>query len=249
MGLYFGRRRSVGAPELVVRAQAGDPDAREQLIRDFTPFIMKTASQAAGRYLRPGVDEEISIGLLAFNEAIDAYRDSKGSFLQFAQTVIRRRMVDYFRRDRRRFQELPLEVDPEAGEESRKIAMQVDRAAQHAWEREQEGRARSAEIEEFQTALANFGIEFGELVKLSPKHADARQRAMAAARLVSKDELLRRYLWEHKALPLKAMEGALDRLGMSRKTIERHRRYIVAIAVLLGLDTPYLHGYLEGAEE
>lgn len=79
MGLGLPRRR-VEPPALLSLAQAGDEGARNQLIDDFTPFILKVASQAAGRYLNLGQDEEISVALLAFNEAISAYNEKKGPF-------------------------------------------------------------------------------------------------------------------------------------------------------------------------
>ena len=55
-----------------------------------------------------GRDDEASIAMIAFNEAIDAYDDSAGaSFLSFAEIVIKRRMVDYFRRKTKRQEEVP----------------------------------------------------------------------------------------------------------------------------------------------
>lgn len=43
--------------------------------------------------------DEFSIGLQAFNEALDAYQSDKGaSFLYFAKMVINRRVIDYIRK-------------------------------------------------------------------------------------------------------------------------------------------------------
>ncbi len=49
-----------------------------------------------------GIDEELSIALMAFNEAIDGYDTSKGSFLSFAKLVINRRLIDYLRKKTKR---------------------------------------------------------------------------------------------------------------------------------------------------
>jgi RNA polymerase sigma factor len=47
------------------------PGRGEELIRRFTPFIMAVVSRATGQFIRMGEDDEASIGLMAFNEAID----------------------------------------------------------------------------------------------------------------------------------------------------------------------------------
>ncbi|MCL5676542.1 MAG: hypothetical protein M1602_01435 [Firmicutes bacterium] len=100
MGLLFWQRdrpaeRPSGTdlPELVTRAKDGDVEARNRLIAKFQPFVLGIASRISGRFVQAGRDDEVSVGLLAFNEAIDSYDPAKGvSFLGFAEIVIRRRL-------------------------------------------------------------------------------------------------------------------------------------------------------------
>jgi len=222
--------------QLLVQARNGDAGAREELIRRFTPFIMAVVSRATGQFIRMGEDDEASIGLMAFNEAIDCYRPDGGSnFLTLAETVIRRRLIDYFRRERRHRGVLSLQAlendtaataDPLGGEEINLVHEQAD---------------RHQEIERFQEELARFGITFQDLVKTSPRHQDARDRALAAARVVAANPLFCRYLREHRALPLKALEKSVE---TSRKTLERHRKYIIAAAIMLTGNYEYLADYI-----
>jgi RNA polymerase sigma factor len=58
---------------------------------------------------------------------------------------------------------------------------------------------------------------------------------------VAANPLFRQYLQERKALPLKALEKSVE---TSRKTLERHRKYIIAAALMLMGDYDYLAEYI-----
>ncbi len=215
-------------------------EARNQLIQDYTPFVLKVASQKTGRFLRPGVDEEISVALLAFNEAITAYDGQRGSFLSFSQTVIQRRLVDYFRRDRGRQNEIALS-EFEEDDQTLHEPNPLDRVAQATWGMQQEQEARRLEIEEYAKVLQQFHIGFSELARVAPKHRDSRDRAISIARAVARREEYRRALVDHGELPVKSL---VEEFQVSRKLVERNRKYIIAVALILMHDFPYLQGYV-----
>lgn len=238
LGLRFNR--SAGTDNLLEKAKSGDSAAREQLIQDFTPFVLRVASQAAGRYLRPGADDEISIALMAFNQAIDDYQQGRGSFVSFAQTVIKRRLIDYWRR-RPDGRELLLTDLEELDDEGHRSNPALDRVSQSTWQMQQEEEERRHEIEEYQEALREYGIRLEDLLQSCPKHRDARERAMATARQLADDREMRHHLLTRKELPMKQL-GALA--WASRKTLERHRKYIIAVAVILLHDWPHLQSFV-----
>ncbi len=241
MGLGFRKRRSVEPPLLLAHAQSGDDEARNQLIADYTPFVLKIASQSAGRYLRPGIDEEISVALMAFNEAITAYDEGKGAFLSFAQTVIKRRLVDYYRRGRQRQNEVLLSELETPSEEGGTPVTVLDHMAESMWNMARDEENRRLEIAEYGELLKSFGISFHELVLVAPKHQDARQRAIAIGRTVAHHAEYREHLLKKHELPLQKLVQSGDH---SRKTLERHRKYIIAVALILIRDFPYLQAYL-----
>ena len=72
------------------KAKAGDSLEREKLIQEYIPFIIKTVSNKINRYIESENSEEYSIGLMAFNEAIEKYEKTKGSFIAFAELVIKK---------------------------------------------------------------------------------------------------------------------------------------------------------------
>lgn len=242
-----------GLDGLLARARGGDAAAREALLKRYAPFALKVASRVTGSYVEMGRDDEASMALMAFNEAIDSYDPDRGaSFLGFVQTVIRRRLIDYFRQGQFRRREVPLSALVE--DENAESALEGGRAAglsrleaaraaaewAHAdWE---EASDRQDEVLRFRELLAVYGISLAELVRASPRHEDARRRAMEAARVLASRPELVGYLRRRGELPLKELEALV---GLSRKTLERQRKYIIAIALILTEELPHLEAYLK----
>ncbi|MGE5589092.1 MAG: RNA polymerase sigma factor SigI [Bacillota bacterium] len=248
MGLLFWQRdrmaeRPDGAdlPQLINRAKNGDARARNLVIDKFQPFVLGIASRVSGRFVQAGRDDEVSIGLLAFNEAIDSYDPAKGvSFLGFAEVVIRRRLIDYFRKEGQR-REVPLTGFEDEDEEGQTYNAVVGRQAQDEFAARSEAEDRRDEILRYQAKLRQFGISLQELVDVTPKHDDARTRAMQAARIVAATPEYRSHLVKKGELPLKSLESQVQ---VSRKTLERQRKYIIAIALALMDDFVYLREYI-----
>lgn len=239
-------RREPDPVSLVRRAQGGDERAREQLIEAYTPFVLRVAASACGRFVALGRDDEASVALIAFSEAIDSYRPERGgAFLGFAETVIRRRLVDHFRQQKRR--ELPLselEVEDEEGNVYAPAEVEAS-LARHA--ADEERREREAEIRSYQAALAEYGISFAELARLAPRHRDAREAAKAVARRIAGEARFLDHLRRERALPLAELFRA-GGLPVSRKTVERNRKYIIALTLILAGDFPFLREYVRWGE-
>ncbi|WP_425328875.1 sigma-70 family RNA polymerase sigma factor [Ruoffia tabacinasalis] len=73
----------------------------EQLIEKHYGFIIKVVSETTNRYVNVQNDDAFSIALLAFKEAVEKYDESKGSLLNFVKVVIRSRVIDYLRKEKR----------------------------------------------------------------------------------------------------------------------------------------------------
>jgi RNA polymerase sigma factor len=230
------------APDRLVNlAQQGDAAAREELLKRFTPLVLRVGSQVAGRYLQVGQDDEVSIGLMALNEAIDRFNPDRGAaFIPFAEMVIKRRLIDYYRRQKGR-SELPMSELETEDDEGNPLAVVDQREAMDRYARQQEAEDRKHEILRYAKRLADFGIRFAELVEICPKHEDARERAIEVARLVASQPLLMEHLRTKRELPLKLLE---ERVGVSRKTLERQRKYIIAVALILMEDFDHLRRYV-----
>jgi len=215
--------------DLVIRAKKQDDLAREELIHRYRPQIRAIASGICGRSLDWSNDDELSVSLIAFNEAIDTYDENKGmSFLNYARMLIHRRLVDHFRREAR-FRHASLDAPDAEAEFSRYEAAQ-------AWTRyqaEEDAREQGEMVARYNEALRDYGITLDDLLVVSPKHQDTKHTLMRVAQdLVSQPALMGR-LREHRQLPIKEL---MLLTGVSRKVLETGRKYIIALALVLSDD-------------
>lgn len=251
---FLGRRESVHplhgdheSPESKVeRIQQGDIRLRNQFITDYQPYVAKMTSRFCRRYIDPARDDEFSIALSAFNEAINQFQMEPGrSFLSFAETVVRRRLIDHVRREKRHAGQVPYSAYEVEDDENHVInPIEVHQAIEH-YEREKESEERRGEIMDFNSCLHEFGLSFAELAEVSPKHSDSREILISVARMLAEDPQLMRQLLVKKLLPIKELLAMVE---VSRKTLERNRKYIIAIALLLNGPYPYLRDYLQFVE-
>jgi len=229
--------------ELVLRAQAGERETRDNLIKKYTPFIVGVIGRYLSRYINASQDEEAILGMEAFNQAIDSYNLSKGqSFLAFARVIIQRRLIDHLRKQARYKNELPMTAFDEGDEEGNVYNSIDSQAAAAIYMDDVHNTERRQDIEIFKEILKEYKITLEDLVNISPKHEDARRRAIEVAKLIYEDVELTKSLLTSKVLPLSYLVTKVD---ISRKTLERQRKYIIAITLILINDLSYLKYYIK----
>ncbi|MCC3358677.1 RNA polymerase sigma factor SigI [Bacillus sp. REN16] len=239
----IGKRKST-LEETVIEIQNGNQQLQNKLIEDYKPFIAKNVSAVCKRYINES-DDEFSIGLIAFNEALEKYSKEKGSsFLSFGELLIKRRVIDYIRKEAR-VRNINFISNGETDEEGAQSKIEASLSVEE-YQRKVEQEQRKEEILHFHKVLQEFGLSFQELLEISPKHADARQNAIMVSKAVVENENLKVTLFEKKQLPIKQLES---KVTVSRKTIERNRKYIIAMAIILTGDYVYLKDYLKGVLE
>ncbi len=228
--------------EQVLAAQEGDRKLRNYLLKKYQPFIAKSVSEVCKKYIDPKKDDEFSIGLIAFDRAIESYSDDKGaSFLSFAKLVVKRKVIDYLRSENRQ-NNVVFSIDQEYEDEENMENPQEVKIATERYVQETESWQRREEIVEYKKALAVYKISFQELPDIAPKHVDARQSAIQIAKIIFDNVSLRSYVIEKKRLPINEL---MKHVRVSRKTVERNRKYILAIFVILCGDYLYLKDYLK----
>ena len=232
--------------EQKVLAAKKDEAVLNELITSYRPWILRCAAESAHRYVTDS-DDEWSIALMAFSEAVQNFEQGKGSFRGFAAMVIRRRILDYIRSERRHMGETDVSPDAFEGglEEPTGVDLQVQKqVAQSSVEAQADdlpGRTRE-EIAEVQALLAPYGFSFFDLADCSPRaEKTKRSCALAVRALLADPELLRR-LRRSRALPMRDLSSDS---GVARKILDRHRRYIVAAAEILSGDFPILSAYMD----
>ncbi len=242
MGQRLTQEEKPDVSQLVAKAQEGDALTRENLLRSYRPFYLRVASSMTKKYLVLGRDDEASIAMLAFDEAIISYNSTAGaSFLSFAEMVIKRRMVDYFRKKGRSKEEIPMSsLDADEAEESVFKRIESKEAFQ-VLQIQKESEERREELFRLNQLLSGYGISFSELPKISPKHQDARERALEVARIIASNPPFLAFLTSKRTLPLKELQRVVS---VSRKTLERQRKYIITLTLILVGEFIYLQEYL-----
>lgn len=211
-------------------AQSGNSEVRERLIGEHLVFVKKIVSRYVTGGEEIGSSEEYSIGLMALNEAIDSYRPGLRSFRSFAADVIRRRLIDYHRAQSKHRRKTLYLAD---------LATLQEPVGDGVSGEEVEG---SPEMDAFLARLKEHGIDLQDLIGETPKHADTRLLCVRIARAVVGEEGLRSHFQRYRSLPLKML---VERLGVSAKTVERHRKYVIALCLILMSDLEVMKCYIE----
>jgi RNA polymerase sigma factor len=235
------KRRDISLDDSIDKIQSGDTELRNQIIEAYSPFVASTVSSVCQRYITES-DDEFSIGLIAFNESLDKFTPDKGkSVIGFSEMVIKNRVIDYIRKESSSidlFNHSSLQLDND--EESKFNAR--DSVDVSAYREEIDNTNRQDEILKFQDKLAEFNLTMKELMNQAPKHIDARINAIKVAEVLIQNEDLRSTFYETKKIPMKDL--LKEDLPVTRKTVERNRKYIISLAIILDNDFVFLKDYL-----
>ncbi len=222
-----------------------NPSVMDQLIRKQESYILKCASKTCHRYVTKS-DDEWSIALMAFTQAVESYDLEKGSFLSFVDLVIKRRLIDYIKSQKKYHYEVsvdPIVFDTQPEEEPDDPSMQITVAKQVS---KQDNNDLKWEIEAANMIFSSYGFSFYELSQCSPHAAKTRKACARAVNYMLSSTILLSELRSSRQLPLKIIEKEAQ---IPRKILERHRKYIIAAIELLSGDYPYLADYLRYIKE
>ena len=214
-------------------------DSADELIRNYIPFIKSETSKVLMR-ICDEQDDEFSIAMIAFHEAIRGYEESRGAFLSYAAMLIRSRLTDYHRKESRHSNNLSLFDDE--GETSEIIDSIEDNS--NPVEESINLEATKQEIEELSFVMNKFGVSFSDVSENSPKQ----ERTMEACKRVICYAIENKHLLDEllntKKLP---MAQLVTGSGVERKTIERHRKYILVMLLIQTNGYEIIRGHLRYA--
>ena len=177
--------------KMVYDAKA-DLQKADNLIRTYIPFIRSEVSKCISR-LCTEQDDEFSIAMMAFHEAIMGYEKKRGAFLNYAALLIRSRIVDFQRKEARH--QNHVSIYEESGTEGRLIIDEI--TDEHDNFEETASRdATKQEIEELALVMAEFGISFSDVADNCPRQERTIKACSAAISFAAEkqellDELLR----------------------------------------------------------
>lgn len=214
----------------------GSKKERERLIFEYTPFIIKAITKITNKYIEVENNDEYSIGLEAFNEAIDRYDFQKGSFIKFAELVIRSRITDYQRREKNNEKVLSLNKENNEGLELQETIHEEDFT---------ESIDLKDQIGRFKKYLGEFCISLEELAEEAPKHIDTRLNSINISRQIVKEEDIKEIIYRKKVLPMKMIT---ERINVTKKILKGNRKFIIATVIILDKDLDLLESYISEVE-
>ena len=229
--------------ELAVKA-AGSEALREDFIRQQEPLILKTASRASWRYITKS-DDEWSIALGAFSDAIDKYQASQGAFIPFSQMLMKRALIDFHRKSSLHPVEISTSPFVLEGLDDAKEASDAEKVIYIAVVKQSQASADRSLQEEIISAnelLQQYGFRFFDLTECSPRQAKTKQECAKAIRIMLSDDNLMKSLEKSRKLPVRKL--AADS-GVSRKTLDRYRKYLIMAVLILHGEYPQIAEYLK----
>jgi len=239
MFMRTGVKMQLSAVNERIKSIRNNEDEINRFVEEYKPFIAACAQKVSGRYMSYGTDDELSIAMIAFVEAIRSFEQSKGDFFSFSRKVIKRRLIDYYRAENRHRNEVSLNkyID-EQDEEFDLSSMEAIKICSD----EKLALYRRLELEELGKELATWNISYADLSRASPKHRKKREQCNElAAIIISRHELMEQVLVK-KYLPVAELEKLS---GLPRKMIERYRKYIIALVVIATGDYQYIRDYIK----
>lgn len=224
--------------EIIFRVNLAKTESREadKLISDYMPFIKAETAKFLNRSPNQS-DDELSIAMFAFYEAIRNYSKLRGSFLKFAAMHIKNRLIDNYRREKRNRGNVSLYTSDD--EKTELIDSISDTRDDYG---EIEAReATKQEIAELSAQMEDFGVSFTDIADNSPKQQRTLEICGRAVRYARNTPKILEDFLRTKRVPIAALaEGT----GAERKTLERHRKYLVAMLLICTNGYEIMRGHI-----
>ncbi|MCR8644951.1 RNA polymerase subunit sigma [Paenibacillus sp. N1-5-1-14] len=233
--------------QIVAQIQVGDETLRNTFIAEYQEYVGKVASRYCKRYIDPAKNDEFTVALAAFNEAIDEFNThSDRAFLSYAEGLIERRLFDYIQMDSRYSDKMGYSSSESRGTDDVASYTNVFDASTSVFDTPPGRNERQSEIQDLEQVLEKFNMDFNDLVEQSPEDTDSRKMFYGIGRILANDPGLMRLLLSERKLPVKELQGHVN---VSRKILNRHQEYITAIALIYNGPFPYVREYLRMKQE
>jgi len=201
-----------------------------ELIENHMPFIIKSISDVTGRYVSCENDEELSVGLLGFHEAIERYDNEKGYFLSFAKLVISSRIKNYLKGENKH-QHSSLEDLLDKGLEIKDEYL----------EPKEDNSILVEEITRLKTEINAFGFTLEDLANEAPKQQATRKNAISLSEEISKEEEFTSFMYVKKRLPIKRI---VLKFSVTEKVVKRSKKFIISVVIIIDKNLSVLKNWI-----
>ena len=227
-------------------ASREDEEKFNSFAKDSVGFIKSCAAKTCKRYINES-DDEWSVALVAFYEAVRSFDKDRGAFSSFAALVISRRLKDYFDSEARHLNEISIKPDAFDGdidaENADVLELEVAKTTVRDAVQPAHDNPVRDEIEALEELIKRYDIELFELGKCSPKAGKTKRGCAAAISAIMRDRSLVEDMRKKGSLPYTQL---LKVDNVTKKILERHRKYIITAVEILNGDFPLLAEYVKG---
>ena len=165
-------------------------------------------------------------------------KKNRGAFFNYASMLIRSRIIDYQRKEARHQGQVSLYA--ENNEDDRTILDGMADGRDH-FQESANLEATRQEIEELAAVMKQFGVSFSDVADNSPRQERTLAACASAIRFAAGNQQLLDEVLKTGKLPLgKLVQGS----GAERKTLERHRKYILAMLLIQTNGYEIIRGHL-----
>lgn len=204
-----------------------DTAYEDEFIKSYLPFIKSETAKFLKRSPDEG-DDELSIAMIAFHEAIQGYDELKGGFFNYASTLINSRLIDNYRKEKRHSDTISIHSpigDTDINLEDTLADDYYGNNTEHLVHRE----ATKKEIWELVAQMHTFGVSLSDVSMNCPRQQRNKSICLKAMQYAKDNpEILEEFL-RTKKLPLSQLSFGSS---TARKTLERHRKYLIALLLI-----------------
>lgn len=172
-----------------------------------------------------------------------SYEKSRGAFLPYAAKCIRHRLIDYSRKERRHTETVSLYA-PTDNDDKNTLIQRLD-SGEDEISRHMEITATGEEIFCFRRELASFGLSLTDIAETCPKQERTLKACMRVLAYAKATPIVFEVLLKTKKLPMKEIAAGS---GVDRKTLERHRKYLIAVLLAYTNGFEIIRGHLKQIE-
>jgi RNA polymerase sigma factor len=220
-----------------------DKHAMNTLIHDYLPFIKKCVS---GVFFKKELREEyVTEAMLGFLQSVRTYRSESGAFIPYAQTVIRNRLLNSAAKEAR-VQKFLFKKPPAEDEDNGEHARPEYETARRGYELTVEQENLRLEIAQINAEFSGWDFDVRDLVKHRPKQDRSRLTCRTLAVSALAHPPLIAEMKEARKLPVKKLTALT---GCSEKILEKYRRYIIALILIMDGEYPYIQSFLPAMKE
>ncbi len=223
---------------MLLRAKS-DSRAADALIEKYMPFIKAETAKFISRQVTGDDDDELSIAMFAFYEALMSYEPKKGAFFSLASVSIKNRLIDYARKEERNKNNISLSSTVSSDDE--RTLEETIESGKNEIEEFESRTATKEEIEEYCKDLATYGLTLSDIAANCPKQERSFQTCMKVLSYALENEKVFDSLILTKKLPLSMISKGS---GVSEKFLDRTRKYLIGILLAYTNGFEIIRGHL-----